>query len=406
MADRPEGPRPPALLSALREADRVLSEADPAPALKNRILDAVGPDLRGIRVRRAALFVVPAVAMAVAVATWGPGLDKSPAAEASKPPEDMTAPESPTGEGDADIAIERPRADDARRISSEQTSRLEPPAARAPAPSRSGKPSVGDPIVPSLSPRTPEPRRVLPLPRPSSGPSPWSSRAPRSQADPPDPWSVSPVLPLAAPGPASPLAPRAGGDLAASPGKPSVSGSPGVDRSTRDVERPAPSVDETKGGTHPETDATFDVHVIGIYEASTSEGGVSVHIARSGPMVLVLSAFAATTWTVTAAPEADIRKIFVLGYETQTLASAPDTVVHVASAESSGGFFGCAYEWPDQDPHSGCETEPFLAALHDALGLSATSFHGCYAGSAFTITEDDYAGTCMTEMGYPFTGFP
>jgi len=164
----------------------------------------------------------------------------------------------------------------------------------------------------------------------------------------------------------------------------------------------------TPDGPDSEDDQKLDAHVFGIYEAATSSdtGFATVHVTRPGPMILVLSAYAATTWTVIAGPETEIRSIYLLGYEAQKLAQAPDSIKVFSSFEAAGEFLGCAYEWPDASPHSGCETGPFLTALQDVFGLDVASFHGCYAGSSFTLTEDGASGACMTEMGYAFTGFP
>jgi hypothetical protein len=153
-----------------------------------------------------------------------------------------------------------------------------------------------------------------------------------------------------------------------------------------------------------------ELHVVGVYDpysaATNVQGPASVHIDRPGSVVLFLSSYSAADWTVTTGPETDLVAVYTHGYEAQTV-QAPDGVeTTVLSFESGADFLGCGYEFPDQDPTSGCETPELLAGIEGLLDLPVTSFHGCYAASDFTIGADlSSSSNCAVDMGYSHTSF-
>ena len=63
-------------------------------------------------------------------------------------------------------------------------------------------------------------------------------------------------------------------------------------------------------------------------------------------------------------------------------------LVKVLDHETTGAYSGCAYEYPDDDPHSGCETPQLLEAVKRLTGQEVSSFHGCYQGTSFTLHGD------------------
>ncbi|MBK8255970.1 MAG: hypothetical protein IPK82_25300 [Polyangiaceae bacterium] len=173
--------------------------------------------------------------------------------------------------------------------------------------------------------------------------------------------------------------------------------------------------DETSTGSSSDDDgkdADAEVHVIGIYDsygaAAGTEGVASVHINKPGVHVLVLSAYSETAWVVTAGPGVIIKRVIATGYEEQAVTISPvGTTVSTLDYETHGAFVGCGYEWPDTDPMSGCETPELLAQIEGLLQLEPTSFHGCYAASAFVMNVDGSVTIdCWTQGGYSLTGYP
>jgi hypothetical protein len=153
-----------------------------------------------------------------------------------------------------------------------------------------------------------------------------------------------------------------------------------------------------------------EVHVVGIYDpydsASNAQGPAHVYIDRPGPVTLVLSSYSATNWTVTAGPATQLVSIVAHAYESVTVNGPAGVPVETWSAEQTGQFLGCGYEYPDTDPYSGCETPELLAAIEQHLGQPILSFHGCYAASDFVIGANLVStSNCATEMGYAHTSF-
>ncbi len=158
-----------------------------------------------------------------------------------------------------------------------------------------------------------------------------------------------------------------------------------------------------------------EVHVIGVYEARGDHGGgvhptgsATVHVERTGPQVLVLSSYEPVNWKVSAVPGADIQYILALGYHAQSVEAPPGVEVRVLDYETRGVFSGCAYEYPDDDPHSGCETPDLLAEVKRLTGQDVSSFHGCYQGTSFTLHGDLSADSSCPSApggGYNLSGY-
>lgn len=151
-----------------------------------------------------------------------------------------------------------------------------------------------------------------------------------------------------------------------------------------------------------------ELHVVGIYDpynsATDTQGPASVHIDRPGPVKLVLSSYSATDWTVTAGPNTQIVAVIASAYEPVTVNAPAGVPVDVVDFTQSGAFFGCGYEYPDQDPTSGCETPELLASIEQYTQQSVMSFHGCYAASDFVIDSNlGSSSNCATQMGYAHT---
>jgi hypothetical protein len=387
------------LLPLLREADRFLAEKPPARALRQKVLAKIDAKTKkNVGIKRVSLFKPLVVALAVAGFTF------------------LCLDDAPVGNN---AALEQPQKTEERRLPT-----LEPVPnemiSPSPEPVRPSQQSVDDQApqpVPPMTPKSTLEGPTTPFPSESSDHEPAPRlRFPRKSN--PTVWpSATPIPSSASPGKSSILDPLTSPTFGSAPRSetpqltlPGGGGSGSRTRSTQPSTRLGPKRNDSSpssgvpgSSNNPdEPDQEAEVHVIGIYEADA--GFASVHFARSGPSILVLSAYAATTWTVTVGPDVDIRSIYLLGYEKQKLAAAPDTVVVISTYEQSQEFLGCGYEWPDLDPQSGCETGELLAAIKKRLGMPASSFHGCYAGASFTLSDEGASGSCSG--GYPFSGFP
>jgi hypothetical protein len=164
----------------------------------------------------------------------------------------------------------------------------------------------------------------------------------------------------------------------------------------------------TPGDGDPNTCGDVELHVVGIYDpyspVTGQQGPATVHIDRPGSVVLFLSAYSATDWTVTAGPNTDLVSVIAHGYDAQTVTAPPGVPTTALSYQANGQFLGCGYEYPDTDPHSGCETPELLAEITKLTALPVSSFHGCYAAADFQINADlSSSSTCSTEMGYAHT---
>ncbi|OJT21604.1 hypothetical protein BO221_27770 [Archangium sp. Cb G35] len=175
------------------------------------------------------------------------------------------------------------------------------------------------------------------------------------------------------------------------------------------------NTDSGDGHDGGETCGNPEVHVIGVYEARGDHSGGShptgnavVHVERTGPQVLVLSSYEPVNWKVTAVPNANIQYILALGYHAQSVEAPQGVQVKVLDYETQGVFAGCAYEYPDDDPHSGCETPQLLEEVKRLTGQEVSSFHGCYQGTSFTLHADlsaDSSCPAGSGGGYNLSGY-
>jgi len=148
-----------------------------------------------------------------------------------------------------------------------------------------------------------------------------------------------------------------------------------------------------------------ELHVVSLYDAYDSildqEGVAHVHVDRPGQVRLFLASYSAVTWNVTTGPDTMLVDVTAHGYDAQTIIAPDGVPTAILGYDVDFTFLGCAYEYPDQDLNSGCETPELLANIEATLGQPVSSFHGCYAASEFTIAADLSAtSNCWTEAGY------
>lgn len=386
------------LLPLLREADRFLAEKPPARALRQNFLAKVDAKTKKKVSGKPILLFKPLLIALVIAGFMFLCIDDAPVGNNAKieQPQKTEERSGPTREADPKEMIS-PSPERIRP--SKESLDKQAPAPKQPITPKSTMEGPTPPFSSESSEKTPLPRLRFPQ---KNNPSAWPSAA-----------HIAPSVPQGKTSFFDPMTSPTFGSVPRSE-TPSLN-LPGVGSGSSSRSRPTITYTDPKRTNAPqssgnpgtsnnpdEPDPEAEVHVIGIYEADA--GSASVYFTRSGPSILVLSAYAATTWTVTVGPDTDIRSIYLLGYEKQKLAAAPDTAVVISTYEQSQEFFGCGYEWPDKDPNSGCETGELLAAIKDRLGMTASSFHGCYAGASFVLSDEGASGNCSN--GYPFSGFP
>jgi hypothetical protein len=127
-----------------------------------------------------------------------------------------------------------------------------------------------------------------------------------------------------------------------------------------------------------------ELHIIGLYESLTSEGGdVVVTVNRSGPMVLVLSAYEPVNWIVEPGPGAEIQKVIANGYEIPTVSAPGGIEVEIHSLMASGEWWSSGYG-ADCD---GGGTVKLISKAEAATGLGLRSFHGCNETASVVFVE-------------------
>lgn len=179
--------------------------------------------------------------------------------------------------------------------------------------------------------------------------------------------------------------------------------------SGEELPNPNPGPDPTTPLERPPIDCSgAELHVVGVYDpydsASNTEGPAHVHIERPGPVKLFLSSYSATDWTVTAGPATQLVAVVAHAYEPVTVEAPEGVPVEAFDFTQAHVFWGCGYEYPDKDPHSGCETPELLAAIENHMQAPVMSFHGCYAASDFVIDANlGSSSNCATQMGYEHT---
>jgi len=141
-----------------------------------------------------------------------------------------------------------------------------------------------------------------------------------------------------------------------------------------------------------------ELAVIGVYETRNDHSGADYHptgeaivqVDRAGPLVLVLSSYEPTHWTVVAAPDTQIDAIYLIGFHHQSAdapVGIPVTAYTVADGnvldDSRGQPVVTAVAWPRD--FGGGNTPGLVEVAQRLSGLALTSFAGCYRATEFTL---------------------
>jgi hypothetical protein len=128
-----------------------------------------------------------------------------------------------------------------------------------------------------------------------------------------------------------------------------------------------------------------ELHVVGVYESQNGPGGeVEVKVTRTAESTLVLTSYSAVDWQIDLDAAHDVTEILISSYDLSTYTF---TGAGTAPVVYVGWIGACAYEIPDTDPYSGCETPDLQAIVEPRTGLKMASFQGCYSGGEYTIRD-------------------
>jgi len=106
-----------------------------------------------------------------------------------------------------------------------------------------------------------------------------------------------------------------------------------------------------------------------------------VILSRPGRHVLVLSSHYANNWNVQVQGDAQLERVYAVGYEPQKVTSNVRTAINTES-KMEGGAGANGYEYPSTS------TDALLKLASIRIARHATSFNGCMSASKFTIGED------------------
>jgi hypothetical protein len=122
----------------------------------------------------------------------------------------------------------------------------------------------------------------------------------------------------------------------------------------------------------------IEVHVIGV-----SDGGDSstVVLERPGKHILVLSSYASTDWNIDVRPGAKLVRVYAVGHNPQRVHANVATKIETESAMEGGPDVG-GYAYPDK------ATSALLKLASIRVDRHATSFHGCFSATRWTIGEN------------------
>lgn len=121
-----------------------------------------------------------------------------------------------------------------------------------------------------------------------------------------------------------------------------------------------------------------EVYIVGIYEGAN--GQMNVNVNRREPLILVLSAYAATTWNINAASGTNILRVLVNAQAPQTV-NGPAGVA-VDRYEGASALACMPHVWPLR---GSCDARELRGAVSARTNRLMTGFGGCYSGASATI---------------------
>ena len=135
-----------------------------------------------------------------------------------------------------------------------------------------------------------------------------------------------------------------------------------------------------------------ETHVVGVNHPLTPDGSggddgngtILISVNRPGNHTIVVSAYEHANWKIVASNGAKVTTVYAVGRYAQNV-SAPAGANVMKESAAEGGAMACGYSWPGNGT---CDTKSLLRLASIRLNKHATSFHGCYSASKFTIGAD------------------
>ncbi len=126
-----------------------------------------------------------------------------------------------------------------------------------------------------------------------------------------------------------------------------------------------------------------EVHVVGIYESSSNHriaGSATVQVTYTqAPVVLCVTAYETTRWTIECAPDVELQQILVGGYKGHSVAESPPGVPVSILTRPVAGHRALPEEYERVSSDSTPSAFPLLAEQLKALtGLDVATLTGCY----------------------------
>ncbi|WP_438024248.1 SPRY domain-containing protein [Sorangium sp. So ce233] len=136
-----------------------------------------------------------------------------------------------------------------------------------------------------------------------------------------------------------------------------------------------------------EAEGETELHLIGIH--ARGEGGpkAEVHVSRTSEMVLALSSYAFTQWTVTVDEGAQLQGIVLVGHEPSRVTAPAGIPISTVIYDKDGARIEAGHAWPNAP--GGNDTPDLIRSVEEITGLTLTSFAGCYDGASFTVLDDE-----------------
>ncbi|MGK3999960.1 SPRY domain-containing protein [Sorangium sp. So ce1024] len=130
-----------------------------------------------------------------------------------------------------------------------------------------------------------------------------------------------------------------------------------------------------------------ELHVIGIHKRGEGGPRAAVHVSRTSPLVLALSSYAFTQWTVTVAPDAQLQQIVLVGHEPSRVTAPAGVPISTLIYNKDGSRIEAGHVWPNAP--GGNDTPDLIRSVEEITGLTMTSFAGCLDGASFTVVDDE-----------------
>jgi hypothetical protein len=131
-----------------------------------------------------------------------------------------------------------------------------------------------------------------------------------------------------------------------------------------------------------------EVYVLSVYESQRNgaQGEATVNVTRSAPLVLVLSSYEPTHWTVFGDENAHIEQVILSGYHPQSATVDAGVEVIIDRSRAATGVVAlslCGYG----DDSGGCDTRSLIAGAEQLSGQPVTELAGCYRASSFVVAD-------------------